>query len=123
MDKFEMLLRDLTSKESKQTTTSTQKPTAKFNSLGSRIGEQREIVIRYAVGREEEAKVYEGTQGKDGAKEDSYAMLYAAGKLIGEVTGLDGKKIGEDLVKATAKSLVGNVLNTLMKDLEGLFDD
>ena len=123
MDKFEMLLRDLTSKESKQTTTSTQKPTTKFNSLGSRIGEQREIVVRYAVGREEDAKVYEGTQGKDGAKEDSYAMLYAAGKLIGEATGLDGKEIGEDLVKATAKSLIGNVLNTLMKDLEGLFND
>lgn len=113
MDKFEMLLRDLTAKESKQTTTSTQK-----NSLGSRIGEQREIVVRYAIGREEEAKVYEGTPGKDGPKEDSYAMLYAAGKLIGNATGLDGKEIGDDLVKAATKSMVGNALNRLMKGLE-----
>ncbi len=144
MDKFEMLLNELTSKEltSKDLTsaklTSSKKLSpkdtgeaktgevssgkAKYNSLGSRVGEQREVVIRYAVGREEQAKVYEGTPGKDGAKEDSFALLYAAGRLIGDATGLDGKEIGNDLVKAATKSMVGNVLSTLMKDLEDLLN-
>lgn len=112
MNNFEILLNELTEKK----TARNEKVT--YNTLGSRIGEQREIVVRYAVGREEEAKVYEGTPGKDGAKDDSYAMLYAAGKLIGDATGLDGKEIGDDLVKAATKSMVGNVLNRLMKGLE-----
>lgn len=134
MDKFEMLLNELTSKDltsAKLTSKNTKcedspckasPGEAKYNSLGSRVGEQREVVIRYAVGREEQAKVYEGTQGKDGAKEDSFALLYAAAKLIGDATGLDGKEIGNDLVKAATKSMVGNVLSTLMKDLEDLLN-
>lgn len=139
MDKFEMLLNELTSKDltsAKLTSSKKLSPKdtgeaktgeapsgkAKYNSLGSRVGEQREVVIRYAVGREEQAKVYEGTPGKDGAKEDSFALLYAAGRLIGDATGLDGKEIGNDLVKAATKSMVGNVLSTLMKDLEDLLN-
>lgn len=139
MDKFEMLLNELTSKDltsAKFTSSKKLSPKdtseaktgeapsgkAKYNSLGSRVGEQREVVIRYAVGREEQAKVYEGTPGKDGAKEDSFALLYAAGRLIGDATGLDGKEIGNDLVKAATKSMVGNVLSTLMKDLEDLLN-
>ena len=144
MDKFEMLLNELTSKDltsAKLTSSKKLSPKdtgeaktgeapsgeahgngAKYNSLGSRVGEQREVVIRYAVGREEQAKVYEGTPGKDGAKEDSFALLYAAGRLIGDATGLDGKEIGNDLVKAATKSMVGNVLSTLMKDSEDLLN-
>ena len=118
MDKFEMLLNELT-----KGTTSKEHSTKKA-SVGedSRIGEQREIVVRYAVGREEQAKVYEGTSGKDGAKEDGFALLYAAGRLIGDATGLNGKEIGDDLVKAATKSMIGNVLDILMKDLEDLFN-
>lgn len=124
MDKFEMLLNDLTAKHSmsKELPPKDPKPTPKFNSLGSRIGEQREIVIRYAVGKEEDAKVYEGTSGKDGMKEDSLALLNAAGKLIGDAAGIDGKQISSDLVKTAMKSLLGNALSTLFKELEGLLD-
>lgn len=113
MNNFEMLLNELTSKSKKNTTEkSTEKATAttKFNSLGSQIGEQREIVIRYTVGREEQAKVYEGTPGDDGKKEDSYAMAYALGNLLGGITGMDGKDIATDILKTMLKSLVGGAL-------------
>lgn len=115
MNNFEMLLNELTSKSKKNTTEkSTEKATAtataKLNSLGSQIGEQREIVIRYTVGREEQAKVYEGTPGDNGKKEDSYAMAFALGKLVGDMTGLDGAEISSDILKTMLKSLVGGAL-------------
>lgn len=113
MNNFEMLLNELTSKSKKNTTEkSTEKATAtaKLNSLGSQIGEQREIVIRYTVGREEQAKVYEGTPGDNGKKEDSYAIAFALGKLVGDMTGLDGAEISSDILKTMLKSLVGGAL-------------
>ena len=54
MNNFEMLLNELTSKSKKNTT---EKPTEKEPTT-AKPGEQREIIIRYAVGREEQAKVY-----------------------------------------------------------------
>lgn len=96
-------------------------PEVKHNSLGSRIGEQREVVVRYTVGRENEAKVYEGTPGENGKKEDSYALLYATGKLIGDITGLNGKELGDELIKATMKAMVGGALNEIINKLEDAF--
>ena len=117
MNNFEMLLNELTSK-SKKNTAEKVTETEKLNSLGSQIGEQREIVIRYAVDREEQAKVYEGTPGEDGKKEDSYAMAYALGNLLGDVTGMDGKDIATDILKSILKSLVGGAL-TMIFDAVG----
>ena len=105
MNNFEMLLNELTSKSTEK---STEKETAT-----AKPGEQREIVIRYAVGREEQAKVYEGTPGEDGKKEDSYAMAYALGNLLGDVTGMDGKDIATDILKSILKSLVGGALTMI----------
>jgi len=123
MNNFEMLLNELTSKSKKNTTEkSTEKATAtaKLNSLGSQIGEQREIVIRYTVGREEQAKVYEGTPGDNGKKEDSYAMAFALGKLVGDMTGLDGAEISLDILKTMLKSLVGGALAMIFDDIGGV---
>ena len=105
MNNFEMLLNELTSKSTEK---SAEKETAT-----AKPGEQREIVIRYAVGREEQAKVYEGTPGEDGKKEDSYAMAYALGNLLGDVTGMDGKDIATDILKSILKSLVGGALTMI----------
>lgn len=110
MNNFEMLLNELTSK-------STEKSAEKAT-VTAKPGEQREIVIRYAVGREEQAKVYEGTPGEDGKKEDSYAMAYALGNLLGDVTGMDGKDIATDILKSILKSLVGGAL-TMIFDAVG----
>ena len=121
MNNFEMLLNELTSKSKKNTTEkSTEKATSKLNSLGSQIGEQREIVIRYTVGREEQAKVYEGTPGDNGKKEDSYAMAFALGKLVGDMTGLDGAEISSDILKTMLKSLVGGALAMIFDGMGGV---
>ena len=110
MNNFEMLLNELTSKSKKNTTEkSTEKAT---------VGEQREIVIRYTVGQEEQAKVYKGTPGDDGKKEDSYSMAYALGNLLGDVTGMDGEDIATDILKSILKSLVGGAL-TMIFDAVG----
>ena len=114
MNNFEMLLNELTSKSKKNTT---EKSTEKEPTT-AKPGEQREIVIRYAVGREEQAKVYEGTPGEDGKKEDSYAMAYALGNLLGDVTGMEGKDIATDILKSILKSLVGGAL-TMIFDAVG----
>lgn len=79
-------------------------------------GEQRELVIRYATGRERDAKVYEGTRGKTGPQEDAYAILYAVGNLLGKELGLDGKALGDGLVRHSLKMMI-------KKSLEGLFDE
>lgn len=113
MDKFEMLLNELTSKSKKGTE-------EKYTENGSRVGEQREIVIRYAVGREEQAKVYMATPGEDGWKEDSYAMAFALGKLVGDHTGLDNAEISQDILKAVLKSLIGGTLSAIFKDMGDL---
>lgn len=113
MDKFEMLLNEITQNKKAEP-----KKSVQFNTLGSRMGEQREIVVRYAVGRENEAKVYEGTLGENGKKEDSYALLYATGNLIGDITGIEGKELGAELTKAAMKAMVGGTLKGLMKELE-----
>lgn len=104
-DKFGMLLNELVEEKKKK------------NSLGDRIGEQREIIVRYAVGREHEAKVYQGTPGDNGKKVDSYALLYAAAKLIASVTDCDAKEIGDYLTESVLKYL----LKEAFKGLEDAF--
>ena len=76
MDKFEKLLNELLECNDK-TCNEKEEP---------HKGDQHEIVVRYAVGREHEAKAYLGTDPKT----DSYVLLHAAGKLLGEATGLNG---------------------------------
>ncbi len=111
-DKFEMLLNELetTSAKPKSASASAQ---PQRNVFGSRIGEQREIVIRYAVGREQDAKVYIGGDNQ----EDSVAMLYATGNTIGRTYDIDAKKVTKSLVMAVSKAL----FSKLFDGLEELF--
>lgn len=103
MDKFEMLLNELTNKEKNKTSAE----------------EQREIVIRYTAGKEEEAKVVSQCQ-KPG--EDSYAALFAVGKMLGEHCDIDGKKIGKDLVIAATKGMIKAAMGDILNDLEELIN-
>ena len=107
-DKFEMLLNELASASANSPTA--EKPR---NVFGSRIGEQREIVIRYAVGREQDAKVYIGGDNQ----EDIVAMLYATGNTIGRTYDIDAKKVTKSLVMAVSKAL----FSKLFDGLEELF--
>ena len=66
----------------------------------------RKIVIAYEKGREDQAKICACTDPKT----DSYAMIYAAGKLLGEAIGLDGTKIGSALIKAAIKYMMNVIL-------------
>jgi len=79
--------------------------------LGERKpGEQREVIIRYAKGRENEARVTMGTSGKNAEAEDAFALMYAVGKLLEKVTGLDGTRIGNSLVVGVTKGMMRMVL-------------
>lgn len=109
MDKFEMLLNELVEQGKKD--------------QGNRPGEQREIVIRYAVGREENAKVYEGTPGKEGVMADSYALMRAAGRLIGDYTHIDGDKIADAMVKGAMDQMASAAIKKVLNSLNGLGGD
>lgn len=78
-------------------------------------GEQREIVIRYATGREEDARVTMGTTGSDGKATDGFAALHAIGNLLGEMTGMDGKKMGRSLVLAATKSMMRHLVEEVFE--------
>lgn len=115
MEKFEMLLSELIGEQREPL----REPIGGRRGPGERHekpGEQRELVIRYATGRERDAKVYEGTRGKTGPQEDAYAILYAVGNLLGKELGLDGKALGDGLVRHSLKMMI-------KKSLEGLFDE
>ena len=73
-------------------------------------GDQREIIIRYATGREFEARVTMGTAGHEGKAADCFAALNAVGNLLGELCGMDGKKMGRDLVMAATKSMMRHLV-------------
>lgn len=59
--------------------------------------------------------------------EDAYALLTAAGNLIGRLTGLDGKKIGEMLVENAMGIIIKNVTkyitDGMMDVLKGIIKD
>ena len=112
-DKFGMLLNELVEEKKKKE--------PERNSLGDRIGEQREIIVRYAVRREHEAKVYQGTPGDNGEKVDSYALLYAAAKLIASATDCDAKEIGDYLTESVLKYMLKEAFGALFKGLEDAF--
>lgn len=76
-------------------------------------GEQHEVVVRYAIGREDQAKAY---LGKD-PKTDCYALLHAAGKLLGEEIGQDGAEIGNFLVKAVIKYMAKCAIEKLFEGI------
>ena len=108
MNMFDDMLKDVVEKHESEENT---KP--KTNHLGSRIGEQREIVIRYAVGRENEARVTLGTHGKNGKIEDSLAMMYALGNIVGEEHDMDGTAIGNEVVKTVSKCMLKGLLEAI----------
>ena len=109
MDKFESLIEEMMAAKRKPEGLS-----PKANFYGSPKGEQREIVIRYAIGREAEARVTEGSKGKSGMNEDSLAMMWALGKIIGESTGLDGKEVGEEIVAAVVRMLTKKMVEEVI---------
>ena len=116
MDKFEMMLNELFHEDREQTGT---------NVLGSKIGERREVTIRYAVGKEEYPEIIYG-EGVDPAqrKEDAVAMLYAAGKIFEEFTGAPKMRIRDELVQAATNSLKKQLLREAFEDLmEDLKDE
>lgn len=115
MDKFEKLLNELLSCNDK--TCNEWDFDLKLEPIEpEHKGDQHEIVVRYAVGREHEAKAY---LGKD-PKTDSYVLLHAAGKLIGEATGLDGTKVSQALVKCAVKIMMKDAVEKIYKKLEDI---
>ena len=70
-------------------------------------------MIRYAVGRENEARVYEGTEGHNGQTEDSLAIMHALGKLIGDLTGLNGEDITAAIIQAASKKMVAGMIELM----------
>lgn len=101
---FESMLEDIVKEKAKE-----RKP-----------GEQREIVIRYATGRENEARVTEGSTERNAKGEDQIAIMYALGKSIGEASGLDGEKLGKAILVAVTKIMMKEAVAL---SLGGLFDD
>lgn len=104
MDKFNMLLNEVVAK-----------PEHKVNELGSRIGEIRDIRIKYVVGDEEHPEIgLPADSDPEKRKEDGAALLYAAGKVLAQMLDADEKEIGDGLVTAS--------IEIILKHYEKLFD-
>ena len=101
MDKFEKLLQELAQSEEKPVSS---EPKREF-----------EIIVTYEEGKEEEAKVI---QGKSEA--GAYALLFAVGRLLGDLTDIDGDKIGCELVKAAIKIVAKQAMDNIFEDLKEL---
>ena len=103
MDKFNMLLNEVVAKPEKT------------NALGSRIGEIRDIRIKYAVGDEEHPEIgLPVDSDPEKRKEDGAALLYAAGKVLAQMLDADEKEIGDGLVAAS--------IEIILEHYEKLFD-
>lgn len=74
------------------------------------------VLISYVPDKEEEAKIVKGNKDLD----DIYAILWAAGKKIGEVFEMDGEKISKELVANIIKIIAKETANNIFKDLEDL---
>lgn len=123
MDKFDMMLKAVIGDCTEYRDADVEEP--KVNVLGSKIGERREVTIRYAVGKEEYPEIIYG-EGVDPAqrKEDAVVMLYAAGKIFEELTGAPKMRIRDELVQAATKSLEKQLLREAIKEfMEDLKDE
>ena len=103
MDKFEKLLSEIS--QCSQCEEDKKEPTL------------RKIVIAYEKGREEDAKIVSQSSEPD---EDSYAILFAVGKMLGEHCDMDGKKIGKYLAIAAMKAMLKEAVGDIFNDLEEL---
>ena len=105
MDKFEEMLKECLGK----------KEPSQQEQEGPALPREFEIIVTYEEGKEEEAKVM---QGKSEA--GAYALLFAVGRLLGELTDVDGDKIGCELVKAAIKIVAKQAMNDIFEDLKEL---
>ncbi len=122
MDKFEMLLNELTSeyKEHKKAQIAKEAQSAeKAEETMTNPGNVREIVIRYLPENVESAKVVYARSESE-AKDDSVALCYALGDLVGNFTHTNGKKLAEDLMKAQVHSLIGSAVDVLFEGVGDL---
>ena len=87
--------------------------------VGKEKNEEKEIVVRYALGKESEARVVK----KNDPKIDTFAMAYAMGKLIGDELGLNGKEIGNGLVHFIIKEMTKKAISSLFNNLEDMFNE
>ena len=105
MDKFEMLLKEIS-----QCSQGEESPQGEER-------KKRRIVIAYEKGKEEDAKIIlQSSEPND----DSYAILFAVGKMLGEHCGMDGKKIGKYLAIAAMKAMLKAAVGDIFNDLEEL---
>ena len=109
MDKFEKLLSEISQ--------GSQCEEGKECLQGKKEPALRRIVIAYEKGKEEDAKIIlQSSEPND----DSYAILFAVGKMLGEHCGMDGKKIGKDLAIAAMKAMLKAAVGDIFNDLEEL---
>ena len=115
MDKFEEMLKECL--EEKEPSPQKQKGPAmqRTSPRSSKPKREFEITVTYEEGKEEEAKVIQG-KSETGA----YALLFAVGRLLGELTDIDGDKIGCELVKAAIKIVAKQAMDNIFDDLKEL---
>lgn len=74
------------------------------NKFGSPYGEEREVVIRYRIGDEQNAVLSAHTDGPYGATEDSLAVAYSLGQLV---------KLGINASDISAKAISSHIINAI----------
>lgn len=89
------------------------------NKFGSRIGEEREIVIKYKVGHEQDAEVVINGNAYR-CMEDSLAAAFGLGRLVQASTsrpdvmpGISHQKVGQKILDAILDSLTEAMLENI----------
>lgn len=77
---------------------------------------ERNITIRYK--EDEPNKPIIGGVNKENYAEQALVLMYAAGKVLGYATGLDGEKLGDILVRGVTKGMLNLVMEDLFKCMD-----
>ena len=109
MDKFEEMLNEVVQSNAVR---QKNEPCSSEPCSNSR---EYQIIVTYAEGKEEEARVVQG-KSETGA----YTLLFAVGKLLGELAGVDGDKVSCELVGEAIKIVAKHAMNDIISDLKEL---
>lgn len=91
------------------------------NRFGSPYGEEREVVIRYRIGDEQNAVLSVHSDGSHGATEDSLAVAYSLGQLVKlgiNTTDISAKAISSRIINAIVDGIVDEVCKSLLRIIE-----